>query len=127
CTRTILLWPARSIGCSMGWSTLPIVNEVETLQSWQLRVIAPSGHGDHTTAHGARYSIQHRGWRPHVLWSQFYRALATHCGHGGQDSAGHETSQSPSRRSYKIRACHQSDNREGAWADNPCIIVVACR
>ena len=42
CTRTILSWRARLIGCSMGWSALPIANEVETLQSWQLRVIVLS-------------------------------------------------------------------------------------
>jgi hypothetical protein len=37
CTRTILSWRASLIRCSMGWSALPIVNEVETLESWQLR------------------------------------------------------------------------------------------
>ena len=39
CTRTIR---ARSTGYSMGWSALPIVNEVGILPSWQPRAIVLS-------------------------------------------------------------------------------------
>jgi putative tryptophan/tyrosine transport system substrate-binding protein len=62
-----------------------------------------------------------------VLWTKPSEPFSSRRRVCRQDSARGEAWRPAGRAANEVRVHHQSDDRKGAWADDPCIIDVTCR